>query len=204
MTNAHYARPERAWENMPTIPATTDEELVELESEPEIALPKLSPYLMSKQIAPHPQAPELMAALFTKCAAQYGISVDELRGRSNKRAVVRARWLAMMALSRAGNSLPEIARAIGAGKHHTTIMYGLEAAEIALQQDPTFARAWENVAGITVPLPETRPLWQELLAKNHHGVRSIIHNQTVLAAKLDEILRRLPAHKVNKPIPLAK
>lgn len=201
MTNAHYARPERAWANIPTIAPTTDEELAELEAQPEEPAkrePRTHPHIVARkpsgQIAPTPDDHEHLA-LFAKCAQQYGITVAKLRGKSNSRSVIRARWLVMMALTRGGLSQREISLALGGGKHHTGVHYGLESAAIALTNDGQFAKAWVEISGDNIEVPEI-PRWKQRDKKplmSGQTLGAVLHNQNVIKSMLHEILRRLPA-----------
>lgn len=209
MTNAHYARPERAWANIPTIAPTTDKELAKLEREPDAETIQLvpqpcapipAPHVIRErndqgQIAPTPYNNHAHFQLFAKCASQYGITVAQLRGRSNARAVVRARWLVMMALTRGGLSQPAISKALGGGKHASGVHYGLESAAIALTNDGQFAKAWVAISGDNIEVPEI-PRWKQRDKKplmSGQTLGAVLHNQNVIKSMLHEILRRLPA-----------
>jgi len=74
-------------------------------------------------------------------AAQYKMSVDELKAKSNSRAVALPRQVAMYLCKRlTRHSFPEIGKAFG-GKHHTTVMHSVEKIEKMSREDRVFHKA---------------------------------------------------------------
>ena len=74
-------------------------------------------------------------------AAQYKMSVDELKAKSNSRAVALPRQVAMYLCKRlTRHSFPEIGKAFG-GKHHTTVMHSVEKIEKLSREDRVFHKA---------------------------------------------------------------
>lgn len=74
-------------------------------------------------------------------AAHYKMSVDELKAKSNSRAVALPRQVAMYLCKRlTRHSFPEIGKAFG-GKHHTTVMHSVEKIEKLSREDRVFHKA---------------------------------------------------------------
>jgi hypothetical protein len=67
--------------------------------------------------------------VLVEVAAESGVSVDELLGRSRQKYVVWARQRAMLRLRKGGWSLPAIGRVFG--RDHTTVLYGVRKMEDA-------------------------------------------------------------------------
>ena len=73
-------------------------------------------------------------------AAHYRMTVDELKSKSNARAIAGPRQVAMYLCKRlTRHSYPEIGREFG-GKHHTTVMHSFERVETMLKDDRNFHR----------------------------------------------------------------
>ena len=71
-------------------------------------------------------------------AAHYQMSVDELKSKSNSRAIAMPRQVAMYLCKRlTRHSYPEIGREFG-GKHHTTVMHSFEKIENLTKTDRVF------------------------------------------------------------------
>ncbi|HMM79866.1 MAG TPA: chromosomal replication initiator protein DnaA [Pyrinomonadaceae bacterium] len=74
-------------------------------------------------------------------AAQYKMSVDELKAKSNSRAVALPRQVAMYLCKRlTRHSFPEIGKEFG-GKHHTTVMHSVDKIEKINREDRVFHKA---------------------------------------------------------------
>src|SRR5438105_4718103 len=73
-------------------------------------------------------------------AEQFGLRVAEIKAKSNSRAIVFPRQIAMyMAKQMTEASLPEIGRQFG-GKHHTTVMHSIDKIEDQRQADKDLNR----------------------------------------------------------------
>jgi chromosomal replication initiator protein len=73
-------------------------------------------------------------------AEQFGLRVNEIKAKSNSRAIVFPRQVAMfLAKQMTEASLPEIGRQFG-GKHHTTVMHSIEKIEEQRQGDKDLNR----------------------------------------------------------------
>ncbi len=92
--------------------------------------------------------------IVTAVADFYGLSVEDIVGKSRSRKVARPRQMVMyLAREETDESLPQIGRALG-DRDHTTVMYGYEKIEDLLETDPSLrremldikARLYERVA----------------------------------------------------------
>ncbi|HWZ43134.1 MAG TPA: chromosomal replication initiator protein DnaA [Candidatus Saccharimonadales bacterium] len=73
-------------------------------------------------------------------AEQFGLRIAEIKAKSNSRAIVFPRQIAMfLAKQMTEASLPEIGRQFG-GKHHTTVMHSIEKIEEQRQSDKDLNR----------------------------------------------------------------
>ncbi|MBA2620838.1 MAG: chromosomal replication initiator protein DnaA [Acidobacteria bacterium] len=73
-------------------------------------------------------------------AAQYKLSVDELKSKNNARQIAVPRQVAMYLCKRlTKHSFPEIGRDFG-GKHHTTVMHSVEKIDALIKDDKNFHR----------------------------------------------------------------
>ena len=73
-------------------------------------------------------------------AEQFGLRANEIKAKSNSRAIVFPRQIAMyMAKQMTEASLPEIGRQFG-GKHHTTVMHSIDKIEEQRQADKDLNR----------------------------------------------------------------
>lgn len=71
-------------------------------------------------------------------ASRYKLTVDEMKSKSNSRAIALPRQVAMYLCKRLTNhSFPEIGREFG-GKHHTTVMHSCEKIEQLTKDDRVF------------------------------------------------------------------
>lgn len=71
-------------------------------------------------------------------ASHYRMTVEELKSKSNSRAIAVPRQVAMYLCKRLTNhSFPEIGREFG-GKHHTTVMHSVEKIESLTRDDRVF------------------------------------------------------------------
>lgn len=76
----------------------------------------------------------LIADIQDAAAAYYGLSRADLKSDQRNRRVVDARHLAMLlARQMTGHSLATIGNAFG-GRHHGTVLYGIERAEEAVRR----------------------------------------------------------------------
>jgi chromosomal replication initiator protein len=73
-------------------------------------------------------------------AAHYNLTVEEMKAKSNSRAIAMPRQIAMYLCKQlTRHSFPEIGREFG-GKHHTTVMHSVEKIDALTKQDRNFHR----------------------------------------------------------------
>ncbi len=73
-------------------------------------------------------------------ASHYGMSVEEMKSKSNTRAITVPRQVAMYLCKRlTRHSFPEIGREFG-GKHHTTVMHSVDKIDALQNEDRNFHR----------------------------------------------------------------
>jgi chromosomal replication initiator protein len=73
-------------------------------------------------------------------AAQYKLSIEELKSKNNARQIAVPRQVAMYLCKRlTKHSFPEIGREFG-GKHHTTVMHSVEKIDTVIKEDKNFHR----------------------------------------------------------------
>ena len=73
-------------------------------------------------------------------AAQYKLTVEELKSKNNARQIAVPRQVAMYLCKRlTKHSFPEVGREFG-GKHHTTVMHSVEKIDSVIKEDKNFHR----------------------------------------------------------------
>ena len=78
-------------------------------------------------------------------AAHYDLTVEEMKAKSNSRAIAMPRQVAMYLCKQlTRHSFPEIGREFG-GKHHTTVMHSVEKIETLTKDDRNFHREIEEL-----------------------------------------------------------
>lgn len=107
--------------------------------------------------------------VLARVAEVYQVPVAELRGRCRRRHVGHARQAAMLALRR----LCELSlEAIGAqldGRDHTTVQYGIDAAEDRARHDVDERRRIDLVLAIGRLTPASRPAPRLLPGARHYA-----------------------------------
>jgi chromosomal replication initiator protein len=95
----------------------------------------------------------------TAVAAHFGLTREEMRGMSRKRAVARPRQVAMfLAREITGQSLPRIGQQFA--RDHTTVLYGVRKIARLMGHDAAWAA---HVAACRARLAATQP-WKETVA----------------------------------------
>lgn len=78
--------------------------------------------------------PRLGAQILQEVAEDHGLTVSDLKGRNKKAAYAWPRQLAMLRIyDETSLSMPQIGRLMG-NRDHTTILYGMRAAERRIRQ----------------------------------------------------------------------
>jgi chromosomal replication initiator protein len=81
-----------------------------------------------------------MERIARSVAAEYDMSVENLKSKNNSRAVAVPRQIAMYLCKRlTRHSFPEVGREFG-GKHHTTVMHSVEKVQKMMNEDRNFHR----------------------------------------------------------------
>ena len=78
-------------------------------------------------------------------AAHYDLTVEEMKAKSNSRAIAMPRQVAMYLCKQlTRHSFPEIGREFG-GKHHTTVMHSVDKIETLDKDDRNFHRDMQEL-----------------------------------------------------------
>lgn len=86
-------------------------------------------------------------------ASAFGLQPEDLRLRTNRRAIVRPRQVAMYLAKQATKaSLPEIGRAF-AGKHHTTVLHAIRKIDRERHRDPNLDQLIDALLHQSHPQP---------------------------------------------------
>jgi len=84
-------------------------------------------------------------AIIRQVAERFNLSPAQLKQRTNLRRITHPRQIAMyLAKELTGASLPEIGRAFG-GKHHTTVLHGVQRIDQLRQKDPDLNRLMHSL-----------------------------------------------------------
>ena len=100
--------------------------------------------IRSMELLADPWTPEDVRKLLILACLICSCPVEDAK--TQKREAVRARWLVMMALREQNSlSLTQIGRAMK--MNHTSVMYGIRKARLAIHSDHRFRMAWERMRG---------------------------------------------------------
>lgn len=96
--------------------------------------------------------------VLARVAEAFGVTVAELRGRSRRTFIAHARQAAMLALIRLTDlSSGEIGEQLD-GRDHSTVLYGVAAAEDRMATDDEYRRRVELALALGRPPATPRPL----------------------------------------------
>ena len=82
-------------------------------------------------------------------AREAGVSVDELLAPNRHYARLRPRWAAMLAMRRAGMTVPAVARRVA--RDRATVFHGLARAEYRARRNAEFAALVDRMVAAIVP-----------------------------------------------------
>lgn len=81
-------------------------------------------------------------------ADEFGVTVEDLQGRSKLRRISRARHLAAWMLWHAGDTLLTVGKLLG-DRHYSTVIYGVQMADVLMKTDKAYRLKTKTIFEIT-------------------------------------------------------